>query len=51
MIYELKMIDREDGLVDLYLNEQVYRAISKEEAISLVIDADHDFNEPDSTKR
>jgi hypothetical protein len=51
MLYELKLIDREDGLVDLYLNERVYKAITKDEALQHVIDADNDFIEADSKKK
>ena len=47
----MKLFERDDGLVDLYLNEKFYKAIAKEDALDLIIEADHDLNEPDSMKK
>lgn len=47
MIYELHLIPKGDGLYDLYVNEKLYRNVTRDRASDLIFENDEDFLEPD----
>ena len=46
MIYELRLIPKGDNLYDLYVNEKLYRNVTREQASELIFENDQDFLEP-----
>ena len=47
MIYDLRLVPKGEDLYDLYINEKLYKDVTKEQATDLIFENDNDFPEPD----
>jgi hypothetical protein len=50
MIYELRLVPKGDDLYDLFINEKVYRDVTRDQASDLIFENDEDFPEPEKKR-